>query len=103
MSELKAVTTKLIKLSLCHCGFAMLDDSIPLGAEYLVYPQSARPEEPWGLICGKCGCITRGKGNIQAHPYGDPNSFPAPLPLELLEISLDYIQEVEVGNDGTRV
>jgi hypothetical protein len=46
----KNVTNK--KLSVCPCGFPLLDESIPLGTEYRVLVDS---EQGGKVICGGCG------------------------------------------------
>lgn len=43
---------KLKKLSVCPCGFALLNDSIPLGTEYTVDSTNTASAT---LICGGCG------------------------------------------------
>ncbi len=45
------VKTTLKKLSICPCGFPVLHDHIPLGAEYAVTPSL---QSSGTLICGGC-------------------------------------------------
>lgn len=40
---------RLIKLSVCECGFSLLDESIPLGAEYTIEETNYGP---FTLTCG---------------------------------------------------
>lgn len=34
------ITTKLVKLSICPCGYVLLHDDIKIGTEYTVYPEA---------------------------------------------------------------
>lgn len=43
--------TKLAKLSVCPCGFPLLDESIPLGTEYEIEPTRRIKVT---LYCGGC-------------------------------------------------
>lgn len=43
---------KLAKLSLCACGFPVLDESIHLGTEYEIDPADVRQAT---MKCGGCG------------------------------------------------
>jgi len=43
---------KLKKLSICPCGFSVLDDSIPIGTEYTVHTDVT---DTFTFICGGCG------------------------------------------------
>lgn len=42
---------RLIKLSVCTCGFPMLDESIPLGTEFLIEESN---RDHCTLTCGGC-------------------------------------------------
>lgn len=44
---------KLIRLSICDCGFNMLADHIPMGAEYEVDLDDRLPG--FTVTCGGCG------------------------------------------------
>ena len=48
-------TIKLVKLSICECGYAVLLDSIKVGTEYLVDLASIR--DGFVYRCGKCGMV----------------------------------------------
>lgn len=41
-----------VKRSICPCGFPTLDESVPIGKEYAVRPNS---ERELLYICGGCG------------------------------------------------
>lgn len=41
----------LIKLSICTCGFPLLDESIPLGTEYTINPEMTASGT---IVCGGC-------------------------------------------------
>lgn len=47
-----SVKVKLERLSICHCGFTLLNDGIPLGKEYTIWPSLQEKVE---FICGGCG------------------------------------------------
>lgn len=91
------VKTKLVKLSLCPCGYGLLRDTIELGTEYLVYPDTCDPEEAYTLICGGCGYKSVGVGRIYANSVHNPAAPPTPLPLEIFEISNNYVPEVQIN------
>lgn len=79
---------KLIKLSICKCGFSLLHDDIKLGTEYTVYPDTIDTEDGYMLICGGCGKLRHGKGRIYVGSLFNPQARPAKLPLEIFEIKL---------------
>ena len=54
---MKGLTVKLTRLSICPCGEPVLFDSIPLGTEYRVYPETIR--RGFSYRCGVCGRIQK--------------------------------------------
>jgi hypothetical protein len=48
-----SLTVKLSNLSICPCGESVLDQSIPLGTEYQVHPETI--QRGFAYRCGKCG------------------------------------------------
>lgn len=87
---MKIAITKLVKLSICPCGYSLLHEDIQLGTEYTVYPEASDPEHPFVLICGGCGQPSQGKGYILARSTRNPDAEPGPLPLELFEIGNEW-------------
>lgn len=79
----KPVKAKLKKLGICTCGYGLLLEQIPLGAEYTVYPNG--PHRMHTLFCGNCGKQTRDVECIFASSLANPNR-PGFLPLEMLEL-----------------
>lgn len=94
---IKTAKTKLTKLSICPCGFSLLNDDITLGTEYLIYPESIDPNRAFVLGCGGCGRRLRGVGSLMAKSVLNPSADAQLLPLEVFEISLDYVQEVNAN------
>jgi hypothetical protein len=72
---------KLANLSICPCGYPMLDDSITLGSEYEVDLDSIRGG--FEYICGGCGSRQQLVEVVNASQLLNPNRPPAPLPLAL--------------------
>ena len=49
---MKSVKTKLRRKGICPCGFSVVNDDIPIGQSYVVYPKT---KKSGFLICGGCG------------------------------------------------
>ena len=73
---------KLNKLSVCKCGFSLLDENIPLGTEYKIDPAD---REPISIICGNCDETTRALDGVFvfARTPGQRNGY---LPIEIFEL-----------------
>lgn len=50
--EVKAKRVKYLRKSLCSCGYGVLKDSVPLGAEYYIDPKVTSAGQ---MQCGGCG------------------------------------------------
>ena len=70
-------TVKLARLSVCECGYSALDESIPIGTEYSVIPETATPVT---MICGGCGKHNKLTG---VYTLNRKNSHGGYLPREL--------------------
>lgn len=81
---MKPAQVKLASLSICPCGGSVLDDSILLGTEYTVYPESIRTGFRYG--CGACGRICKNVSVILADQILDPDAPPRYLPLDLFDL-----------------
>jgi hypothetical protein len=83
---------RLIKLSICECGFPLLNENIPLGAKYFVDTDLITPSHPktgYRIICGGCG-----KENpitaIYVYPRGE--SHGGMLPIDIFNLNPDETQ-----------
>jgi hypothetical protein len=77
---------KLIKLSICPCGFPTLDDQIVLGTQYEIQPETI--QSGFSYICGGCGKMQdKTVTCVQTSQLLHPELDPAPLPLELFSYS----------------
>lgn len=74
---------KLVKLNICTCGFPLLDDSILLGAEYTIFPETIR--DGFYFKCGGCGKEQSNLICVNTTQKLHPNRPPAPLPLEIFD------------------
>jgi hypothetical protein len=79
---------KLARLSLCHCGYGLLKDDIKVGAEYTIETDTMKPEEPFVLRCGGCGCITKCWGSVMANSRGNSTAPFNKLPLFLFDMDV---------------
>jgi hypothetical protein len=83
---------RLVKLSICECGFPILNEDIQLGAQYFVDPDRVTPSHStsgYRIICGGCGKehqITA----IYAYPRGE--SHGGMLPIEIFNFHPDETQ-----------
>jgi hypothetical protein len=77
--EIKA----LRKLSICPCGFAVLDDSIQVGTKYRLYMESMSAH--FRYRCGRCGKLQYGVAVVNANSVLHPDNPPAPIPYGLFE------------------
>jgi hypothetical protein len=68
-------------LSICPCGYSVLDDRIELGAKYIVDLASTRGG--FRYRCGKCGKSQDNVTVIDANQILKPDAAPAPLPYDL--------------------
>lgn len=70
---------EVVKLSICPCGFPVLNDDIPIGTEYDIDPVQA----DCTFICGGCGRWHRVKGVMaKARLLGQRAGF---LPLDIFK------------------
>jgi len=74
----KRVKASLSKLSLCDCGYPVLDESIALGTEYEIDLGSSRPGH---MTCG--GCKKRFPVTVI---FGEREGHDGMLPLEIFSI-----------------
>ena len=77
--------------SVCPCGFPALDDYIPLGQVYVVYPETIRDG---GMLCGGCHAHLRLK-LIQADQSCGIFLTRGWLPLGVFEMVDDAPQTVQ--------
>ena len=73
----------LAKLSVCGCGFPLLNESIPIGTEYEL---DLKRRMCVALICGGCGKTMRGLDAVFVHSrvHGQRDGF---LPIEVFEVN----------------
>ena len=76
------VKRKLQRLSICPCEYALLNDDIPVGAEYQLDTNTLRFDRAT-LICGGCGATTERLTTINTTSISDPTQDPRPLPIGL--------------------
>ena len=74
-------TVKLVALSICECGYAVLLDSIPLGTEYVIDRASIRGG--FFYQCGRCGVKQLDVRVVDADRPGAPTAGLRPLPAAL--------------------
>lgn len=68
--------------SLCPwCSFTFLDDLIPLGTEYMTYPDA--PSVLYSVGCGGCGRIFDPGPTVLASSVNRPADIPRSLPVAL--------------------
>jgi hypothetical protein len=72
---------QLKRLSICKCGFPVLNESIGLDTIYDIDPDSIRS----GYIyrCGGCSTVQYNVSVINANQILNPNLASAPVPYEL--------------------
>lgn len=80
MPKIKA---KVVRLSICACGEPVLDESIGLGAEYEIDPETIRGG--FSYFCGGCRTTQKQIVIVEANQKLHPERPPAPLPLALFE------------------
>lgn len=80
-------TVKLVKLSICECGYAVLLDSIRLGAEYIINRASLRGG--FFYQCGGCGVKQFDVYVVDADRPGAPAAGLRPLPAALFGLECD--------------
>ena len=73
----KVVT--LQRLSICSCGFPLLNEDIGVGAEYEINLDTLR-QDGWNLTCGGCGTTHRNVATVLASQIIHPDARPARLP-----------------------
>lgn len=81
---MKYITTKTIKLSICSCGESVLNDSIELGTEYTIYPESIK--HGFKYHCGRCNITQNNISVILANSVLNSTDAPRYLPIELFEL-----------------
>jgi len=79
--EMQLETRRLVKLSICECGYAVLLDSIKVGAEYVVNLASIRGG--FFYKCGGCGVLQLDVRVIDADRATSPAAGLRPLPAAL--------------------
>lgn len=72
---------QLRRLSICPCGFPLLDERIGLGALYSVDVDSARGG--FSYLCGGCGGALSDVTVVQARSILNPNAPLRPLPYDV--------------------
>lgn len=77
------VKARLKKLSVCPCGFWLLNEDIPLGTEYAAFPEMTGTVS---IICGGCGRILRDLPTIEFASRSNPHAPHRPLPVEAFEL-----------------
>lgn len=77
------MTTPLIRLSFCECGFPCLRDEIPLGYEYEVDFHNVIDAQ---YVCGGCGSVSQIRA-VAVAPVGY-------LPLNLFELPNEQAHSV---------
>lgn len=77
------VTARLKQLSICPCRDTVLHESIGVGTEYTVHPESISG----GFVyrCGACGQVQEDVACILADDRHDKTQPPMPIPLALFE------------------
>jgi hypothetical protein len=81
----KITQLTLRRLSICECGFAVLDDSIQLGTVYNADADSVR--HLYRYRCGGCGKTQDNVRVIKCSQKLNPDMPMAPLPLALFEVA----------------
>jgi hypothetical protein len=76
---MRAVKAKYVKRSVCDCGFPTLEESVPLGKVYTVYPDSV---SPGAILCGGCGS----KFPVKFIDADDVGGRIGALPLDIFEL-----------------
>jgi hypothetical protein len=78
---LELETARLVKLSICACGYTVLRESIRLGTEYVINRASIRGG--FGYQCGGCGAVQADIRVVDADRPSAPGAGLRPLPAEL--------------------
>lgn len=74
---------RLKQLSICECGFPLLNESILLGAEYEVFPFQ---RGMLNLLCGGCGEVIRDIPCVGVNSILNPSQEPRLLPAAVFDI-----------------
>ncbi len=82
MSGTRKVRVTLQRLSICPCGFPLLDESIPLGTEYEI-DLGTLAGDRFNLMCGGCGAKHRDVPSVVASQFLQPERKPARLPYSI--------------------
>ncbi len=82
------IKAKLVKLSICECGYGLLLEQIKLGTEFMIHAETVDANHHFALICGGCKKVSYGKGALHAECVTNPASGPALLPIELFEFDI---------------
>jgi hypothetical protein len=78
----EAIDVRLVKLSICSCGYPLLNDKIKLGTPYKIWVEIV---EELSYLCGGCGQERKKVQCVLASQYLDKTRHPAALPLELFD------------------
>jgi hypothetical protein len=71
---------RLKKLSICECGFTLLNEDIKLGTQYLIYPKMMGYTD---FKCGGCGTELLMNISVGASCVSNPKDEPRLLPMEI--------------------
>jgi hypothetical protein len=74
---------RLVRLSICPCGFSTLDDSILVGQTYVVYPGTIKMG--FSYFCGGCKRTLTNIVAIKADQIIETDLKPEYLPLRLFD------------------
>lgn len=80
-----SVTVKVVKTSICDCGYPTLDESIEIGTKYTIYPETLRPSLVYG--CGGCGKIQFKLLGVYGDSILDPDGRPELFPADLFDLT----------------
>lgn len=76
-------TVTLKRLSICPCGYTVLQPEITLGTEYAV--DRATIAEGFTYVCGGCGEVQQNIRGVKVSSVLNPEAPMRPLPLALFE------------------
>ena len=83
MSAVLLITVTLQRLSICPCGFSVLENIIPIGAQYQIDINSRR--KGFTYICGGCSRRQDNVEVVDATQRLQRSRTLAPLPYALFE------------------
>jgi hypothetical protein len=80
MDMARSAVVPLRRLSICPCGYAVLDDQITVGVKYRIQPDTKM--EGFTYRCGHCGAAQT-VACVMANSVLHPGDAPAWIPLDL--------------------